>query len=148
MYTVVNYELLVNRSSKGQRPADILSPLAHRLLQRDFDVLILDEAHYINNPNGRSDAVLELARRINHKLILTATPLRNSVDDLSRIIHLLAPNEFVTPDALRELGQSGVPALVELLATKTIRRKTEDLLMPPEFCPENNGELDYVQLVP
>lgn len=146
MYIVVNYELLVNRSSKGQKPADILSPLAHRLLQRDFDVLILDEAHYINNPNGRSDAVLELARRINHKLILTATPLRNSVDDLSRIIHLLAPNEFVTPDALRELGQSGVPALVELLATKTIRRKTEDLLMLPEFCLENNGELDYVQL--
>lgn len=146
-YTVVNYELLINRGAEGQKPADILSPLAHRLLQGNFNALILDEAHYINNSNGRSEAILELAKKIDHILILTATPLRNSVDDLSRIVYLLAPNKFPTPEALQRLGQSGMPALVEFLTTKTIRRKTEDLQQQlPDFCPENNGELNYLQL--
>lgn len=145
-YTVVNYELLINRISEGAKPIDILSSLTRRFLEAEFDLLIVDEGHYINNPNSRSNAVMELARRINHRLILTATPIRNSVDDIARIAHLLSPNEFSTPEALRDLKQAGISPLSELLATKTIRRRTEDLLELPPFCPENNGKVGYAHL--
>lgn len=152
-YTIVNYELLAKRKSKAdfQEPRvdqsiETLSPVACRLLNSSFDLLIVDEGHYINNPNNRSEAVIELAKKTNRRLILTATPIRNSVDDIARMAHLLVPNEFTTPDALRELGQSGVSALCDLLAAKTIRRRTEDLVGLPPFCPENEGKIAYVQV--
>ncbi len=146
-YTIVNYELLINRRRRGNTvQSETLSAVAQRLLDTSFDLLIVDEGHYINNPSKRSEAVIELARRINRRLILTATPIRNSVDDIARIAHLLAPDEFVTPDALHKLGPSGVSALCELLGTKTLRRKTEDLLELPPFCPEGEGEIDYTKV--
>ena len=146
-YTVVNYELLIDRNGNGRNGDDErLSQLGQALLMQDFDLLIVDEAHYINNPNKRSDAILELCKKINRKLLMTATPVRNSAEDVSRIAHLLSPNDFITPDALRRLGPSGVPVLVDLLGTKTLRRKTEDLFELPAYCPETGGKEAFVQV--
>lgn len=145
-YVVVSYTSLIDRKKRGKIEVDVLSPTARCLLEIPFGLLILDEAHYINSGSKRSDAVLELARRIPRRLILTATPIRNSVDDLARIAHLLEPGEFTTPDALRALGKSAISPLADLLATKTIRRKTEDVLELPPFCPETEGKIAYIQL--
>lgn len=145
-FNITSYEALVDRATKGKTEVETLSSAARKLLEVDFDLLIVDEGHYINNSNKRSDAVLELARRTSRRLILTATPIRNSADDIARIAHLLAPDEFATPDALRALGPSGIASLTELLATQTIRRRTEDLLDLPPFCPETNGQIEYVQV--
>lgn len=142
-YTIVNYDLLIDRQEGN---GESLSAVGQALLASDFDLLILDEAHYINNQNKRSDAVLELAKKIERRLILTANPIRNGIEDISRIAYLLAPNEFASPDALRELGPSGVPAIVDLLASKTVRRKTEDLLELPLFAPESDGKIDFVNV--
>lgn len=149
-YIVANYELLVNRqengNSNGNGTNGPLSSLGRAFRDGNFDLLILDEGHFINNDSKRSDAVLELAKHIPHALILTGTPIRNSPDDLSRIVHVLSPNDFATPEALSKLGQSGIPPLVDLLARKTVRRRTEDLLELPPFCPETNGEVQFITI--
>src|SRR5438876_158045 len=77
---------------------------------------------------------------------MTATPIRNSPWDISRIAHLLEPNEFISPEALHRLGPSGVPAIVDLLATKTLRRKTEELFELPPYCPETEGKEEYLKV--
>ena len=54
------------------------------------DVIIIDEAHHFRNPNSnRGRLLMELTR--NKKLyLLTATPINNSVNDISRLINYFA----------------------------------------------------------
>lgn len=129
-YTIVNYDLVAKNAA----------------LFTDYDLLIIDEAHYINNSTKRSSAILELASRIDKRLILTATPIRNSANDLARIAHLLSPDTFPNPHNINELGPSGSSFLSELLANKTIRRDTKDLVELPPFCPDSEGEINFERI--
>lgn len=143
-YVIVNYELLASHTGNNGNSEETINRLVQALVSQNYDLLILDEAHYINNANKRSNAILTLARTIPRRLVLTATPIRNAVPgDLTHIAHLLAPNDFPTPEALLEMGQNGVPVLSELLTQKTIRRRTEDLFELPPFSPETDGEIAY-----
>jgi SNF2 family DNA or RNA helicase len=53
-----------------------------------FDYLILDESQYIKNPGSKSyQSVCEL--KSNHKLVLTGTPIENSLSDLWAQVNFL-----------------------------------------------------------
>lgn len=144
-YVIANYELLIAREN-GNGEKELLSALGKSLRDGEFDLLIVDEGHYINNNNKRSDAILDLAKSIKRKLILTATPVRNDPDDLSRTVHILEPETFQTPDALSWFGYALGQQLVDTLSSKTIRRRTEDILGLPPFCPENEGDIKFDSL--
>ena len=68
------------------------------VLARDWDVLVLDEAHYVKNEEtDRYDLLDRLS--YDYAFFLTATPIQNDVTDLYNIISLLRPGLFGTREA-------------------------------------------------
>ena len=65
------------------------------VLARDWDVLVLDEAHYVKNEEtDRYELLKKLS--YNYAFFLTATPIQNDVTDLYNIVSLLRPGLFGT----------------------------------------------------
>ena len=68
------------------------------VLARDWDVLVLDEAHYVKNEDTDRYGLLEKLS-YDYAFFLTATPIQNDVTDLYNIISLLRPGLFGTREA-------------------------------------------------
>lgn len=75
--------------------------IRHEILKRQWDLVIVDEAHNASMPHtgsgkkadmDRYDAVREIADRCKHLLLLTATPHNGYTDSYCSILHMLAPN--------------------------------------------------------
>ena len=67
------------------------------VLDRDWDVLVLDEAHYVKNEDtDRYDLIDRLS--YNYAFFLTATPIQNELTDLYNVVSLLRPGLFGTRD--------------------------------------------------
>ncbi|SEH53755.1 Helicase conserved C-terminal domain-containing protein [Halopenitus malekzadehii] len=67
------------------------------VLNRDWDVLVLDEAHYVKNEEtDRYDLIDNLS--YNYGFFLTATPIQNELTDLYNVVSLLRPGLFGTRD--------------------------------------------------
>ncbi len=70
------------------------------VLRQDWDVLVLDEAHYVKNEEtDRYDLIDRLS--YNYAFFLTATPIQNKLTDLYNIVSLLRPGLFGTRDVFR-----------------------------------------------
>ena len=68
------------------------------VLAREWDVLVLDEAHYVKNEEtDRYDLISDLT--YDYAFFLTATPIQNELTDLYNIISLLRPGLFGTREA-------------------------------------------------
>ena len=60
-----------------------------------FDLVIVDEAHHMSNPETRSSDLGEsLSELADAMLLLTATPLQLRSGDLFNLLRILAPEEF------------------------------------------------------
>jgi len=70
------------------------------VLARNWDVLVLDEAHYVKNEDTDRYALLNKLS-YDYAFFLTATPIQNDVTDLYNIISLLRPGLFGTREAFR-----------------------------------------------
>jgi SWI/SNF-related matrix-associated actin-dependent regulator 1 of chromatin subfamily A len=78
---------------------DILSKLPKTAA---FDLLVLDEAHYVKNPKAaRSKAVQALAKRCRKVLALTGTPIPNRPLELWSILQLVAPKIWDPPGRVK-----------------------------------------------
>lgn len=65
-----------------------------------WDLLIVDEAHYLRNRDSQAwQAVNALPRQF--LLLLTATPVQNSLEELYNLVTLLQPGQFPTPKEFR-----------------------------------------------
>jgi SNF2 family DNA or RNA helicase len=68
------------------------------ILARNWDVLVLDEAHYVKNEDtDRYELIDKLI--YNYAFFLTATPIQNELTDLYNLISLLRPGLFGTREA-------------------------------------------------
>jgi SNF2 family DNA or RNA helicase len=67
------------------------------VLGRDWDVLVLDEAHYVKNEETDRYALIDRLR-YNYAFFLTATPIQNELTDLYNVVSLLRPGLFGTRD--------------------------------------------------
>lgn len=118
-FVVVNYDLLSGRNvanpdfdpkvkdskEKVWKPSHILG----QLMARTWDVLIVDEAHYIKNPNAartkavighpgnkkkKIDPIEGLTSRSDRKMMLTGTPILNRPIEMHALLAALAPDDF------------------------------------------------------
>jgi hypothetical protein len=94
-------------------------------------VCILDEAHRLKNRNCK---VLEELKHINteHRVLLTGTPLQNSVEELFSLLNFLEPVRFPSEEAfLIEYGnlktEEEVEKLKSILRPMMLRRLKEDV---------------------
>jgi SNF2 family DNA or RNA helicase len=123
-------------------------PLRSVLVARDWDVVVVDEAHRVRNQRSASG---RLARdlRARHLLLLTATPVENRLEDLFQLVSLVSPGllgtaaEFRRQYAVRGAGDSAVPVVrnVERLQARTrevmVRhRRSEVALILPQRLAE------------
>ena len=74
---------------------------AQRYSELEFDTLVLDEAQHIKNRQTQN-AVAVKAVRAGHRLVLTGTPMENSVLDLWSIIDFLMPGYLGSATDFRE----------------------------------------------
>jgi SNF2 family DNA or RNA helicase len=67
----------------------------HEFVDREWDVVLFDEAHLLANPKSkRRQAAGEVPRR--WLLLLTATPLSNKITDLWSLVDLVSPGRLGT----------------------------------------------------
>src|SRR5208337_1188548 len=93
----------------AQIPRHDLILTSYALLRRDaeqyrgieFDTLVLDEAQHIKNRQTQNAQSVKAARA-RHRLVLTGTPLENSVLDLWSIFDFLMPGYLGTAKDFRE----------------------------------------------
>ena len=106
-----------------------------------LDMLIIDEAHYIKNPDAqRTKYIRRLDNESDRILLMTGTPLENRVEEMCSLL------DFVRPDMTEKVRQSAlmsrVPEFRQMIAPVYLRRVREDVLeeLPPisqieEWCP-------------
>jgi SNF2 family DNA or RNA helicase len=68
--------------------------------QIKWDLVIVDEAHYLRNRSSAAwGAISRLTRQF--MLLLTATPMQNSLDDLYNLVTLQKPGQLPAPAEFR-----------------------------------------------
>lgn len=132
-----------------------------RVIQREYDMVIIDEAHHLKNRNTLNwKLVNSLKKRF--LLLLTATPVENNLMELYNLITLLKPGQLKTASAFRnEFMTRGDPTgpqnrsrLKELLGQVMIRntRALAQVGIPPRFAqtirvkPSANERMLYTRI--
>jgi superfamily II DNA or RNA helicase len=104
---------------------------AEELQTQNFDLVILDEAHYLNDPeNVRAlETVRSLRKR--YFLLLSATPMHNDLGEFHNILTLLRPGHvgtrreflstYVDPDPNSKSGARNLGALRRIVQEVMIR---------------------------
>ena len=156
---IINFEILFNEqkqaiSKKGElmfhrneKPKMIDIPhtgWVDYIVDKDPQVLIIDEGHYIMNPAiKRSNAVIRLAKHIPYKIGLTGTPIEDSPIQIYTLVKLI--NHSIFPDKWKFQhrycdpkhngfgwnfkGHSNIKELHDILVDKVmIRRLKKDVL--------------------
>ena len=91
--------------------------LANRLEQLTesepaIDLLIVDEAHYMRNPDTRSAALGRMLREVSENVVLlSATPINNREEDLYQLLRLVDPDSFNDRDQFPQVLSANEPLL-------------------------------------
>jgi SNF2 family DNA or RNA helicase len=73
---------------------------AVRLLGRNFDLVIVDEAHHLRDRTSQSYKLVDALNK-RFLLLLSATPVQNDLTELYNVLTLLKPGIFKTPQEFR-----------------------------------------------
>jgi SNF2 family DNA or RNA helicase len=90
---------------------------------RDLGCVIVDEAHYIKNPDAqRTQRTTRIVRDVERAVLLTGTPLENRIDEFRNLVAYLRTDLVVDGDELapRRFRRQVAPAY--------LRRNQEDVL--------------------
>ncbi len=101
-----------------------------------FSMLVVDEAHYIKNPQARRTVnVKTIAAKADRLLFMTGTALENRVREMISLIQILQPEVAAQVWGMEFL--SAAPQFRKIVAPVYYRRKREDVLTElPEMIEE------------
>ena len=109
-----------------------------------LSLLVVDEAHYIKNPQARRSAsVTAVAERSERLLFMTGTALENNVDEMITLISLLQPQ--IANLVINKKSLASAPSFRRTIAPVYYRRKQEDVLSE---LPELNDTPVWCTLLP
>ena len=121
-----------------------LSRLPKRVRVAEVAMLVVDEAHYVKNPNAqRSRIVADAAHSAQRALFLTGTPMENRVREFRSLVQHLQP--WVIDRVEETDGVAGADEFRRAVAPVYLRRNQEDVL---DELPEKIEVEDWVQLSP
>lgn len=114
--------------------------------EEQIDLLVVDEAHYVKNPQAqRTKALQKLAEAAEYALFMTGTPLENKVEEMTFLISML--KEDVAKKLSRVAAISTADSFREAAGEVYLRRIREDVLteLPEkaekqEWCAMNREE--------
>jgi superfamily II DNA or RNA helicase len=99
-------------------------------LAQDFSALVLDEAQHIKNKSTQNAQAVKSLRG-HHRVVLTGTPVENSVSDLWSIMDFLMPGYLGTHDHFRGHFENPIQAGGEhaVEAQARLRKKLQPFLL-------------------
>ena len=115
--------------SEGGACVTTYETLASLNIPEDFNIsiLIVDEAHYIKNPDAkRTKNTVNISRHSERILFMTGTALENKVEEMLWLISILKPN--VAKESSKIAFMSTSNQFREKIASVYYRRKREDVL--------------------
>ena len=106
----------------------------------NYDLIVVDEAHYIKNAGARRSVnVKKLCEKAQRLLFMTGTAIENRVDEMISLMEVLQPD--IAAKVRSMAFMSSAPQFREAVAPVYYRRKREDVLteLPdkvesPEWC--------------
>src|SRR5690625_1101180 len=112
---------------------------ADEIMLTSWDLVVIDEAHYLRNvykPRNVTAKEIQRATRDYNKVLLTATPLQNRLEELYGLVSFIDPDLFGDIKAFRkkyvlESGIQDIAALKERLKDivhRTLRRDVKDFI--------------------
>ena len=126
----------------------ILRRDAERYRAFEFSLLILDEAQHIKN-RGSQNAQAAKALRSRQRLILTGTPLENSILDLWSLFDFLLPGYLGPAAEFRERYETPLTRGVDARAMERLRHRVRPFFLrrtKEEVLPELPPKLEYPTL--
>ncbi len=114
-----------------QEKGVLLTTYEHTLhlhkVELTIDALIVDEAHYVKNPDAkRSKSVYELATIAHYALFMSGTPLENRLEEMKQLIEVLQPP--IAEVLSRELHLLHPTEFKKTVAPVYLRRNRKDVL--------------------
>ena len=135
-----NFELII--SLEGLRTAENIKELLkqNRDVRKIFDLVIIDEAHYLRNSSTKSYEVGELLRDVSEGfLLLSATPIQTGSENFYNLLRLLSDEEFYSKANFEMQLIENYP-LVKLASAidenediSTVGKLLEDTLSSPSY---------------
>jgi superfamily II DNA or RNA helicase len=135
---------------------------AEELKRIGWDLVVIDEAHRLRNvykPSSRIAAAISAATAHAHKLLLTATPLQNSLQELYGLVSIIDPQVFgdlysfreqflkTTDEQYRNLS---LKERLKPLCTRTLRKQvleyirfTQRVPLTQDFIPTDEEQRLY-----
>ncbi len=160
--SIVNFDVLKDLAEWQRKDSRdgraVLKSLGR--LDLPWDLVVIDEAHYIVNPTSlRSIVCYALLDRAKRKMALTGTPITNWIDGLYGLIHALDPVAWPTPNRFKARYGSGKDArnLPELerklrssIMCRRLLREVQPSLPPKlrevlEFSAEDTAAIRAIQ---
>jgi len=97
-----------------------------------IDVLIIDEAHYLRNPESKTAALARLLRSVSdYTILLSATPVHLRSHDLYQLLNLVDEDTFNHPAQFENILSANAPltrARDRVLLKKVVRQELMQLL--------------------
>ncbi|KAI8589488.1 SNF2 family N-terminal domain-containing protein [Geranomyces variabilis] len=121
---VYKFDIILTTYEMAMSGAAQLRPIPWRCV-------VLDEAHRLKNKASKVSEILK-TYNMAHRVLLTGTPLQNSLDELWALLNFLQPDRFASESAFQaEYGSLSTAADVEklqgLLKPLMLRRMKEDV---------------------
>ena len=102
------------RNPEKKHNAAVLARLLDQLAEAEpvIDLLIIDEAHYLRNPETQNAALGLLLREVSeHVVLLSATPVNNKEHDLFSLLRLVDPDTFAIAEIFPQVMKANEPLL-------------------------------------
>ena len=154
-----NYHLVITSYALLQRDFE------DAYMGRDFEVVVLDEAQHIKNRQTKNARAVKMLHS-NRRLVLTGTPVENSVADVWSIFDFLMPGylgDYETFKLSYEMpvqdgGSAGDEALARLKRKlhpfilrrlkKTVAKDLPDKIIKVSYCPiSDEAQREYLELL-
>lgn len=120
-YDVQKHDLAVTSYSLLRRDVEELQKL-------EFDIVILDEAQNIKN-RASQNAQAAKALTSSHRLVLTGTPIENSLFDLWSIFDFLMPHYLGSHSEFKEDYESRIAKLNDAQALERLRQRIRPFVL-------------------
>lgn len=119
--------------------------------ERLVDLLIIDEAHHLRNPETQTNELGRLAKSVSdYAIFLTATPIHNRNQDLFALLRLLDPDTFARAEFFAEILEANTPLVRArdlVLTPKPDANKLRNLLETARSHPllKSNRQLAMIE---
>lgn len=119
----------------------------------EFDTVVLDEAQHIKNRTTQNAKTVKSVRSA-HRLVLTGTPLENSVADLWSLFDFLMPGYLGSADDFRDRYEVAITKERDAGALQRLRRRIRPFLLRRlkkevvRELPDKIEQVAYCELTP